>query len=338
MIALDLLLDRLPEGLVDEAATKRLRLIGDRLPDALAGRVGLEARLNSDPRVDLLLLVAERRQLAVLADLDASVRLAEDLRGHPAWRAAGRLARRSLEAWDSGPVPPGIWLEFDAQADVAIPVPGLFTAAAPDGAAGARWDAPGTISEILHTVGAAPSAELARQVRRIAEHGLRIRQVGFFAARPGLPVRLFCTLDDPHLLPAALTECGWRAPADPLRHWLAVCTHAADTVHVSMDVGASGVLPGVGIEVAMHRAAQPRAESRWAALFDTLSGAGVGVKVRLQALQQLGRTYEAWMITRRRYHQGLHHIKVTIAADGGVSAKAYFGAYEVTAHNAGAAG
>src|SRR5438445_760215 len=116
MIALDLLLDRLPEGLVDEAATKRLRLIGDLLPHSLAGR-------------------------------------------------------------ESGLVPPGIWLEFDAQADVAIPVPGLFTAAAPDGAASADWDAPGTIAEVLHTVGATPSDGLIRQVRRIAEHGLHIRQV-----------------------------------------------------------------------------------------------------------------------------------------------------------------
>jgi hypothetical protein len=179
---------------------------------------------------------------------------------------------------------------------------------------------------------------LARQVRRIAEHGLRIRQVGFFAARSGLPVRLFCALDDPHLLPAALAECGWRAPADPLRHWLATCAQTADTVHVSMDVGAAGVLPGVGIEVAMHHAAQPRAESRWAALFGALGRAGVATEVKLRALQELGRTYEALMITRRRYHQGLHHVKVNIAADGSASAKAYFGAYEVTAHNAGAAG
>jgi hypothetical protein len=52
---------------------------------------------------------------------------------------------------------------------------------------------------------------------------------------------------------------------------------------------------------------------------------------------QLGRSYEGRIITRRHYRQGLHRLKVTVSQDGAATAKAYFGAYEVTADTPAAA-
>src|SRR5205807_2009692 len=156
MITLDLLLDRLPDLLVGEEAGKRLRMIGDHLPDALTGRVGLEARLHDDPRVDLLLLASALRHLEVLAGEDPTVRLGADLAALPAWQDAARLARRSLRLLRTGsPLPPAIWLEFDAGPSGAPPVPGLFTAAAPDPGVpqAARWDVPATVADVLGTAG-----------------------------------------------------------------------------------------------------------------------------------------------------------------------------------------
>src|SRR5205814_581827 len=96
VIALDLMLDTVPDSLVGEAAHKRLRRIRDHLPDALAERIGLELRLHDDPQADLLLRVATRRQLEILGGTDDSVSLGVELVSHPAWEATARLARRAL--------------------------------------------------------------------------------------------------------------------------------------------------------------------------------------------------------------------------------------------------
>jgi hypothetical protein len=67
VIALDLLLETLPDALVGDGARKVPRVAGDRLPGrpvarrparpgGLPGRVGLRARSHADPQVDLLLL------------------------------------------------------------------------------------------------------------------------------------------------------------------------------------------------------------------------------------------------------------------------------------------
>ena len=41
-----------------------------------------------------------------------------------------------------------------------------------------------------------------------------------------------------------------------------------------------------------------------------------------------GEEYETDRFGRHRYRQGLHHLKIAVAADGSATAKAYFGAYE----------
>jgi hypothetical protein len=341
MFALQLLLETLPEALVSESTSGRLLAIGDQFPDALTGRIGLEARLHNDSQVDLLLLASTARQLRVLADTDPVVSLSTELAHRPPWRAAARLARRSLTLIESqSPLPPAIWLEIDgASGSAATLVPGLFAAAAPDGdyPGASGWDVADTVEEILATAAGGRAASedstrwLAKQVREIAGTELTIRQVGFFPGRAGNGVRLFCAAPAPERLVPELSACGWDGPADALERWTAICAHRCDSMHVSLDVTPDGVLPEVGIEVSLADTAQPRDDPRWGSLLAILRHERLCTSAKAAALGELGRAYEGRIITRRSYRQGLHHIKVTVAGAGTASAKAYFGAYEVTA-------
>ncbi|GGK05363.1 hypothetical protein GCM10010123_39030 [Pilimelia anulata] len=333
MYALDALLERLPAALVDDPAAKRLRLLGDRLPDALSRRVGLEARLDDDPRVDLLLLAADTRELDILAGVDPSIRLPGPLAATPAWRAAARLARRARWlAVDGAPLPPGVWLELDT--DTAAPAPALFTAAGPDPdhEAVAGWDAAGTVAAVLAAAGdAEPPADLVAALARVAAGPLPVRQVGVFASRPHAGVRLFCCRPPGTPLAPALAAAGWEGDAAAVTAWTAVAEEYGDTLHVGLDVTPIGPLPTVGLEIAVAGAAQPPADPRWGRLLALLVDRGLATPAKAAAVQQLGRAYELRLPHRRRYRQGLHHLKITVGAGGSAAAKVYFGAYEEVA-------
>jgi hypothetical protein len=332
MLALDALLERLPDALVGDPARKRLRLLGDRLPDALSRRIGLEARLGDDPTVDLLLLAASSRELGILAGADAVIALDPALAVQPGWRAAARLARRSLRLIDTGsPLPPPVWLELDAAGDGSMPA--AFTAAAPDPAAAVGdWDVTGTVAEILHRVtgGAAPVA-LTTGVARAVASGLDVRQVGCFTGRPLVGVRLFCAAGAPAQLPEVLARAGWRGAAAAVADWVRVAAPYADSIHIGLDVGESGVCPGIGLEFALAGTAQPHQDPRWRRLLDLLVDRGLCAPAKRDAVLALGRAYEVRLPHPRRYRQGLHHIKVSVGGSGHAAAKVYFGAYERTA-------
>ncbi|HYN97713.1 MAG TPA: hypothetical protein VES42_28065 [Pilimelia sp.] len=331
MLALDALLERLPDALVGDLARKRLRLVGDRLPDALSRRIGLEARLGDDATVDLLLLVASPRELGVLAGADAVIALDPALALQPEWRAAARLARRSLRLIDlRSPLPPPIWLELDAAGDDGTPA--AFTAAAPDPAAAiADWDVPGTVEEILRSMtDAAVPAALPARVAHVVASGLDVRQVGCFTGRPLAGVRLFCAATAPAQLPGALARAGWRGAASALADWVDVAARCADTLHLGLDVAAGEVCPGIGLEFALADAAQPHQDPRWGGLLDLLVDRGLCAPAKRDAVLGLGRAYEVRLPHLRRYRQGLHHVKVSVDESGRAAAKVYFGAYEVT--------
>ncbi|GAA2529193.1 hypothetical protein [Pilimelia columellifera] len=339
MMALDVLLERLPTALVDDPARKRLRLLADPLPDALSARIGLEARLGDDPTVDLLLLVTAERQLAVLAGADPAVALPPELAGQPSWQGAARLGRRarSLAAAGSA-LPPGIWLELDAAGDQPVGAPAVFTAATPDRARSSDAEPSGSppvggvVNEVLRTLAQAPpDPALVGQVDQIVHSGLDVRQVGCFTARPGAGIRLFCAAPttDPTELIAALAFTGWRGPVAAVERWLDWCRRHGDATHLNLDVTPAGPLPTIGLELSLADAAQPHQDPRWGTLLDSLVASGLCRPAKRDALLTLGRGYEAMLMGRRRYRQGLHHLKITVRADGGAGVKAYFGAYEV---------
>lgn len=331
MLALDALLERLPDALIGDPARKRLRLLGDRLPDALSHRIGLEARLGDEPAVDLLLLASSSRELDILAGADAAISLNAALAVRPGWRAAARLARRSLRLIDlDSPLPPPIWLELDAAGDDDAPA--VFTAAAPDPAAAVEgWDVTGTVEEILHRVtGAAVPVELIARVAHVVASGLDVRQVGCFTGRPLAGVRLFCAAPEPARLPVVLAGAGWRGAAAAVADWVHVATRCADNFHIGLDVAEAGVSPDIGLEFTLADAAQPHQDPRWGELLDLLVDRGLCRPAKRTAVLALGCAYEARLPHLRRYRQGLHHIKVSVGQAGRAAAKAYFGAYEVT--------
>jgi hypothetical protein len=360
MIALDSLLDTLPGGLVSEPARKHLRQIGDQLPDALAGRIGLEARLHDEnspvgtgrgfsPRsqgslltradhdtVDLLLLVSTERQLAVLAGTDSAVVLPTHLQQTPAWQGAARLARRSQRLLrGGGPIPPAIWLEFDAAGtSLEQPplVPGLFTAAAPDpqNPAAQNWNTLGTIDQILVASSTDPvSSTLAAAIGNVVDSALTVRQVGLFPGRAHRAVRLFCAVERADRLTRTLTGCGWNGPVEEVTRWAAFCAGYSSELHLDLDVTAEGVRPAIGLEISLSGTPQPAQDPRWAELFSQLVEAGSCAPAKASALLELGTSYDAPLLPPRRYKQGLHHLKLTVSAEGTTTAKAYFGAYDL---------
>jgi hypothetical protein len=337
VIALDLLLDTLPDALVGEEAYKRLRLVGDQLPDSLSRRIGLEARLHDDPRVDLMVLAADAAQLEVLAGTHGPGGLGADLLTHPAWQGVARLARRSLRLLEcGGPLPAPLWLELDADPlRPGPPDPGVFTAAAPapNSASAARWNVSGTVAEILAMAAdGGPAPEVTEQVRRVAS-GLSVRRLGLTPGRPAATVRLYCAVEEPERLVKTLTRCGWIGPAAELARWSARCADWVDTVHVALDVGAERIEPQVGLALSLGGTPQPRGDARWPALFEALHAEGLCTRAKADALGTLGCRYEARGdagTEPRQYRQGLHHLKLTVARDASVTAKAYFGGYEVT--------
>ena len=336
MYALDALLRTVPTDLVDEATHKRLRLAGDQLPDAMAAGLGLEARLGPDPRVDLLLCAATRRQLAVLAGADQAVRLAAEVTAHPGWAGTARLAARSLRLLDNGsPLAARLWLEFDLTDPDRAPVPAVFAAATPTGGRHrpepAGWDVPGTVTEIVATaaVGGPDAAGLGPVLRRIVDAGILVKQVGLFPGRSAAGVRLLCAATpDPDRLPGALTRCGWTGHRARLTRWMHRCAALGGLLHLDIDLTPTGPLPTVGIEMSYPGAPQPSEEPRWSGLLAVLQRTGLCTAAKRAAVERLGADFTVNMITDRRYRQGLHHVKVAVPGNGPESAKVYFGAYE----------
>jgi hypothetical protein len=102
-------------------------------------------------------------------------------------------------------------------------------------------------------------------------------------------------------------------------------------VHVSLDVTPDGIRPRIGIEASQVGTPQPNEDPRWAGLLDVLRTAGLCTRTKRDAVCCLGEEYETELYGRRRYRQGLHHLKVTVAGDGSAVAKVYVGAYELPA-------
>jgi hypothetical protein len=336
--ALDLLLDRIPDPLVDESARKNLRMIGDQLPDGLTTRIGLEARLGTDHEVDLLLLAATHEQLTIVAGNDPKMPMPDGFAGLAGWDGIVRLAERSLHLGRyREPLAPPIWLKFDAGRERSdLPAPDVFTAAAPDPGdrRATNWDVSGTVAEVLATVsGQAPPRGLIAEIDWVAACGLTVRQIGSSALRPGTVVRLLCAFetagDEPERLLAALGRCGWSGPAEAVADWTARCAEWADVLHVGLDVTAEGIRPGIAIEVSQVGTLQPYEDPRWGGFLDLLRNNGLCTPAKRDAVCRLGEEYETELYGRHRYRQGLHHVELAVAGNGKASAKVYFGGYEL---------
>jgi len=343
MILLDVLLGVLPEGLVGDPALHRLRVVAAGLPDILSARVGLEVRMDHDPRVDLLAMVSTTDALAMLATAGHRALGADPVAG-PGWRGAARLAERSLGLLRHGSdLPPGIWLEFDLATGDGPLVPAVFAAVAPEReCTTASRDALQATSEVLAVVAppdggrsaprvpGAATVALLSVVRTVADAGLALRQVGLFPHRPDAGLRLFCAgPSDPVALTATLLACGWPGPVGTLRHWAEYCAVGGGRFYLDLDATPRGLTGDAGIEVLCAGPARSDWRQFVQDLLARLETGGLCCPEKRSALLELAAPAVVGNSRRSRHRYGLHHVKVSLASNGAARAKAYVGIYEM---------
>jgi hypothetical protein len=329
MLALDGLLDVLPDALVGPEARRRLRRAGRALPDGLSTTIALEARLDDDPQVDLGLLVRSERELAVLVGADPVIALPPDGAGPARWRTATSVATRPTPgASDVGQLSPWLWLEFDLRDDGPMREPGVFAVTSPEGLAPAvaSWDPTPAVAAVVAAQTAPPADAVTEVIVHLVRRRFVVCQVGLFPARPLPAVRLFC------LVPAglgaedlvdALVAGGWRGPRPELVRWARTCTGWRAKIYLHLDVTADGILPAVGIDVPFAGTPPAWARPRWGAMLPDLLDAGLCLSAKRRAVEELPAGYDVEAFGRRRYHVDLLSAKVTVRADGSAQAKAY---------------
>lgn len=171
--------------------------------------------------------------------------------------------------------------------------------------------------------------------------GATVSHVGLMLGRPGPFVRVNVKRLSAESAEEYLRTLGWAGDPAAAARLVARLARVADGVTVCVDAG-EGLGPGVGLEC--HVGPQPpHDDGRWRALLDVLVDDGLCSGARAEALltwpgtttpatagaswppdlvrQALRRPDDHFSALERR----LSHVKVTLDADGDVSAKGYFG-------------
>lgn len=333
--SLALLWPAIPDGLVSPVARSRLEAAAARL--APIARIALELRLGEgEDEVDLHQYVSRSA-----ADAAALKRyLSQSGRPPPGEESA----RRFLHAWadDAGGVRTdldGFFLEWDGPGSRSAGPPAIFLPVqgrhdrGPDAAARRRRVAGhierlslagGHVTELLRTI----PAEIS------------ISYVGFMLGR-GDSVRVNLRAVRPDDLAGVLVGLGW--PGDSRQATALFSNLVGLTGQVALALDFTPALqPRIGFECALPHF--PAGEPRWRELFDRLCADGLCTQEKRAALESVGaRLYpeekgQAWPASWIGaavmappqfvpwYERRLSHVKISIAADGDVAAKAYVSA------------
>jgi hypothetical protein len=333
--SLALLWPAIPDGLVSPAARSRIEAAAARL--APIARVALELRLGKgQDEVDLHQFVSRSA-----ADAAALRRyLSESAPPEP----GEEIVRRFLGAWadDAGGVRTdldGFFLEWDGPGSRSAGAPAIFLPVqgrhdcGPDAAAcrlrvARHIDrlglAGGRVAELLRTV----PAELS------------ISYIGFMLGR-GEAVRLNLRAVRPDDLAGILAGLGWPGDSGRAAALFHTLVDLTGQVALALDF-APAIGPAIGFECALPDF--PEREPRWRELLDRLCADGLCAEEKRAALERVGaRLYpedegQAWPASWIAaavmappqwvpwYERRLSHVKVSMAADGEVAAKAYVSA------------
>jgi hypothetical protein len=297
-----------PSELISSGACDRLRVVGAALPPCFS--VGaFECRLIDDERVDLLVYTS-----------------GED-GGRDACRSASGGAigvAALLEHWANqsgvlGGKSAGIWLEFDL-ADALTP-PFAFVRF---GKGGTRGTTAQAVIEAMARLLAFPLPGGWREpVWRLDEalhDGERILHVAT-ARHRGAPVRIHFGVAAQRLM-HVLDHVGWtgnrRAANDSLLLWRDVTS----PIGIQLDLDDR---PRPGLDLEFYLPTTPSADERWNHLFRFLLDRGLAVAEKLRAASEWVEASEdesaLWPL---EVHRNLQ-MKLTVAADGQLSAKCYLG-------------
>ncbi|MER6916135.1 hypothetical protein ABT354_31065 [Streptomyces sp. NPDC000594] len=320
----------LPEVLFSRSA-RRSALRVARLMDGATSRFfGLECALGGDPagRLGFLACVA-RTESAALARVPTPA--GADPGAVRTWAALRRFAGE----WD-GPTGRSLaaelvnlWLEFDLHAATATRPPSVFLG--PRELLGADR---GPAVELLVTrlaglTGTVPAPgahrSLARCLARLPP-GAGVFQAGLMRSRTPSPLRLCVTgLRPGHAVPYAVAA-GWPGDAGRAAGLLARVGSQVDRVDVALDL-ADRVGPTLGLELSFVPKRRPAREPRWALLVDELVRTGLCERPVGDALLAYAGHAPAPAPSSGGppavLLRGLNHVKLTLRADGTLSAKAY---------------
>ncbi|HET9639684.1 MAG TPA: prenyltransferase/squalene oxidase repeat-containing protein [Allosphingosinicella sp.] len=333
--SLALLWPAIPDGLVSPAARSRLEAAAARL--APIARIALELRLGEDQdEVDLHQYVS--RSAADAAALKRYL-------SQSAPPAPGEeLVRRFLHAWadDAGGVRTdldGVFLEWDGPGARSAGPPAIFLPVQGrhdrgPAAAARRHGVAGHIGRLGLAGG-----HVASLLRTIPA-GISISYVGFMLGR-GDAVRLNLRAVRPDDLAGVLAGLGWPGDTGKASALFSTLVGLTGQVALALDF-APAIRPTIGFECALPDF--PAGEPRWHELFDRLCADGLCTAAKRAALERVGaRLYPedegqewpaSWIAAAVMappqfvpwFERRLSHLKLSIAADGDVAAKAYVSA------------
>lgn len=319
----------MPRALVGRPAVDRLLSIASHFPAAITDWIYFECRLSPPASAVDLIFRIDRRGRAILTGENPALRLADALVDDPIWtRVLAFAVEWSRETPPLRDVVHQVWLEFDAPPDSnATPIPGVFVDFIP----GSNISAVIEVLDAMRGCRATPDviATLSRCIARLPARA-HVGSIGWFPGRGSDAIRVcFVNVLASHLF-AWLKASGWSGSYAELGDVMGVAAASvggpnAAVGMVHLDIGA-GVEPVIGLEFPFARASQLQGRLTEQSLLDALVDGALcsrGVRDALNAWP--GHTiatlpHELWPSLVRRQ---LNHIKVTVAPNRPVTAKAY---------------
>jgi hypothetical protein len=310
--SLALVLPALPEQLVPAEAVAGLTALAKTLPPVHVA--GFECRLaEGDASVDLQQAVFERdgHPAAMARWLAAAESLS------PAWERV----RRICSDWPAGVKE--LWLEFD-------PEPSVFAVLAHD------TDA----RDVLPALVDGASDPVLNRCVEAAPAPARVSHLGAMLGRPGAALRIHVSDVPLDSLERFLRDAGWPGDAPRAAELARLLLDHGDQVVLCFDVLYGEMLPRLGLECFFF---QQGVDPRWSPLLARLVDLGVCAPEKAGALRRwpgvvtpldppapwpddlvvasLAQPEDVFGVVERR----LSHVKLTVAPNAQVSAKAYFG-------------
>jgi hypothetical protein len=318
--------------LISPQAMDRIRTAGDMFEASASDFFGFECPLDTiRPVADFLICFRARYGTrALLAGPDWK---APHARQRAVWRRIQEFARE----WTGNRTAlheaiHNIWLEFDVGAEAQTGLlPNVFVGGRDMRLyASSLRGAPSLLNSVLplllgHALSRATQRQIADCVARLPS-GARLFQAGVMLARPSTFVRLCIRGLSPLEILPFLEDVGWSGDSERLRSVVTTYAPAARRVDLDLDV-ADGIEPGVGLEwttVATreaHRELLRRLVARNLCSSEKAAALLAWPGLARSANSTVTTGPESW------YVRELHHVKVTIRADGASNAKAYLAVY-----------
>lgn len=307
------------------ACPPALDALAQRLPPVVTA--GLEMPLTAEGQVDLQQRIrgpAEMRRLEQW--------LARVPEPYESWRrlrdALGVINHRVEE----------LWLELDDGSDE--PPLSVFARVgdAPDRSAVIRG-----LPDAFGIELSAPRRAALERCLAACEGGAHPTHIGLMLGRPGAPIRVIIDSVRPDDIGGFLQRAGWPGAVDRVQDWTARLFVHADRIRLALTL-ADQFTPDIGLECFVG---DPTAtDPRWRCLLDMLVDAGLCAadqRERLLAWPAVlsPASVDHWpdpmlidgLLRDARDIRWLEcrmsHVKITLPADGGASAKGYFGFLEV---------